>query len=166
MAKYLMIWTILACLAGVSVATAEVLRDPTMPAAQSGLMPASQLPEVAPPPMLQSITLGTITKYAMINGNTVMLGQAYEQWVLVKLTASEAVLRAKDGSTKVLVMGYPVKKTSQAESNKGMQVSRQQAKSNAVADTTSTATSITNNRSTESQPTQMRAQAESLWVKQ
>lgn len=161
MAKYLMIWTILACLAGVPVATAEVLRDPTMPAAQSGLVPVSQLPEVAPPPMLQSITLGTTAKYAMINGNTVMLGQPYEQWVLVKLTASEAVLRAKDGSTKVLVMGYPVKKTSQAESSKGVQLSRQQSKSNAVADSALTATSMTNNRSTESQAKQLRAQAES-----
>jgi hypothetical protein len=140
------------------LATAEVLRDPTMPAAQSGLMPASQLPEVAPPPMLQSITLGTTAKYAMINGNTVMLGQPYEQWVLVKLTASEAVLRAKDGSTKVLVMAYPVKKTSQAESSKGVQLSRQQSKSNT--------TSMTNYRSTENQPMPMRAQAESLWVKQ
>lgn len=158
MAKHLMIWTILACLVRMPLATAEVLRDPTMPAAQSGLMPASQLPEVAPPPMLQSITLGTTAKYAMINGNTVMLGQPYEQWVLVKLTASEAVLRAKDGSTKVLVMAYPVKKTSQAESSKGVQLSRQQSKSNT--------TSMTNYRSTENQPMPMRAQAESLWVKQ
>lgn len=158
MAKYLMIWTLLACLVRMPLAMAEVLRDPTMPAAQSGLMPASQLPEVAPPPMLQSITLGTTAKYAMINGNTVMLGQPYEQWVLVKLTASEAVLRAKDGSTKVLVMGYPVKKTSQAESSKGAQLSRQQSKSNT--------TSMSNYRSTESQPMPMHAQAESPWVKQ
>lgn len=158
MAKHLMIWTLLACLVRMPLAMAEVLRDPTMPAAQSGLIPASQLPEVAPPPMLQSITLGTTAKYAMINGNTVMLGQSYEQWVLVKLTASEAVLRAKDGSTKVLVMGYPVKKTSQTQFSKGMQLSRQQSKSNT--------TSMTNYRSTESQPMPMHAQAESPWVKQ
>ncbi len=158
MAKHLMIWTLLACLVRMPLAMAEVLRDPTMPAAQSGLIPASQLPEVAPPPMLQSITLGTTAKYAMINGNTVMLGQSYEQWVLVKLTASEAVLRAKDGSTKVLVMGYPVKKTSQTQFSKDMQLSRQQSKSNT--------TSMTNYRSTESQPMPMHAQAESPWVKQ
>lgn len=158
MAKHLMIWTLLACLVRMPLAMAEVLRDPTMPAAQSGLIPASQLPEVAPPPMLQSITLGTTAKYAMINGNTVMLGQSYEQWVLVNLTASEAVLRAKDGSTKVLVMGYPVKKTSQTQFSKGMQLSRQQSKSNT--------TSMTNYRSTESQPMPMHAQAESPWVKQ
>lgn len=158
MAKHLMIWTLLACLVRMPLAMAEVLRDPTMPAAQSGLIPASQQPEVAPPPMLQSITLGTTAKYAMINGNTVMLGQSYEQWVLVKLTASEAVLRAKDGSTKVLVMGYPVKKTSQTQFSKGMQLSRQQSKSNT--------TSMTNYRSTESQPMPMHAQAESPWVKQ
>lgn len=158
MAKHLMIWTLLACLVRMPLAMAEVLRDPTMPAAQSGLVPVSQLPEVAPPPMLQSITLGTTAKYAMINGNTVMLGQSYEQWVLVKLTASEAVLRAKDGSTKVLVMGYPVKKTSQTQFSKGMQLSRQQSKSNTI--------SMTNYRSTESQPMPMHAQAESPWVKQ
>lgn len=158
MAKHLMIWTLLACLVRMPLAMAEVLRDPTMPAAQSGLVPVSQLPEVAPPPMLQSITLGTTAKYAMINGNTVMLGQSYEQWVLVKLTASEAVLRAKDGSTKVLVMGYPVKKTSQTQFSKDMQLSRQQSKSNT--------TSMTNYRSTESQPMPMHAQAESPWVKQ
>lgn len=158
MAKHLMIWTLLACLVRMPLAMAEVLRDPTMPAAQSGLVPVSQLPEVAPPPMLQSITLGTTAKYAMINGNTVMLGQSYEQWVLVKLTASEAVLRAKDGSTKVLVMGYPVKKTSQSQFSKDMQLSRQQSKSNTI--------SMTNYRSTESQPMPMHAQAESPWVKQ
>jgi MSHA biogenesis protein MshK len=158
MAKHLMIWTLLACLVRMPLAMAEVLRDPTMPAAQSGLIPASQLPELAPPPMLQSITLGTTAKYAMINGNTVMLGQSYEQWVLVKLTASEAVLRAKDGSTKVLVMGYPVKKTSQTQFSKDMQLSRQQSKSNT--------TSMSNYRSTESQPMPMHAQAESPWVKQ
>jgi hypothetical protein len=158
MAKHLMIWTLLACLVRMPLAMAEVLRDPTMPAAQSGLVPVSQLPEVAPPPMLQSITLGTTAKYAMINGNTVMLGQSYEQWVLVKLTASEAVLRAKDGSTKVLVMGYPVKKTSQTQFSKDMQLSRQQSKSNTI--------SMTNYRSTESQPMPMHAQAESPWVKQ
>lgn len=153
MAKYLIAYLLFFYAAHTPLAMAEVLRDPTMPASQSGLVPASQLPEVAPPPMLQSITLGTTAKYAMINGNTVMLGQSYDQWVLVKLTANEAVLRAKDGTTKVLVMGYPVKKSSQA-------------KLKTVAATTSTTTSTTNNRSTESQPTQMRAQAESLWVKQ
>lgn len=153
MAKYLIAYLLFFYSAHTPLAMAEVLRDPTMPASQSGLVPASQLPEVAPPPMLQSITLGTTAKYAMINGNTVMLGQSYDQWVLVKLTANEAVLRAKDGTTKVLVMGYPVKKSSQA-------------KLKTVAATTSTTTSTTNNRSTESQPTQMRAQAESLWVKQ
>ena len=156
MAKHLMIWTLLACLVRMPLAMAEVLRDPTMPAAQSGLIPASQLPEVAPPPMLQSITLGTTAKYAMINGKTVMLGQAYEQWVLVKLTASEAVLRAKDGSTNVLVMAYPIKKTGQTSPSpaKGVPSLGQ-----------SSIPKSSNNHLTESPSVQAHIQAESLQVK-
>ena len=165
MAKYLISSILLVSAVYLPVAMAEVLRDPTMPAAQSGLGPVSQLPEVAPPPMLQSITLGTAAKYAMINGQTIMLGQAYAQWKLVKLTANEAVLRAKDGSTKVLVMGYPIKKNNQSESAKGSQALRQPSTSNVVAATPTTVIN-TNNRLTEDASTQKRTQAESLWVKQ
>jgi hypothetical protein len=166
MVKYLMIWMMLALLIGMPVAIAEVLRDPTMPASESGLVPVSQLPEVAPPPILQSITLGTTAKYAMINGNTVMLGQAYEQWVLVKLTANEAVLRAKDGSTKVLVMSFSAIKHRQSEPNKAAKVQRQPSQTYTPVMTMPSATHLTNNRSTESLDTQPRVKAESLWVKQ
>ncbi|OYY96029.1 MAG: hypothetical protein B7Y32_07630 [Methylophilales bacterium 16-45-7] len=115
--------------------------------------------------MLQSITLGSTAKYAMINGQTIMLGQAYQQWILIKLTANEAILRAKDGSTKVLVMGYPVKKSSQSESAKWSQALRQPLTSNAVA-ATPTAVINTNNRINEVPGMHTRAEAESVWVKQ
>lgn len=157
MAKYLMHWMLCVLVIGTTTLSAETLRDPTMPASQSGLVPLSQLPEVAPPPMLQSITLGTNAKSAMINGKTVMLGQPYEQWVLVKLTANEAVLRAKDGSTKVLVMSYPFKKTGQTHSSptKPLPTSGQSIPSNA-----------NHNQSTEGLRAQALIQAESPWVKQ
>lgn len=166
MAKYLMLWMILALFIRMPLAAAEALRDPTMPASQSGLVPVSQLPEVAPAPMLQSIALGTTAKYAMINGKTVMLGQAYEQWVLIKLTANEATLRAKDGSTKVLVMSYSAIKQRLGEPNKAAKLPRLPSKSNTPAMTTLGATNMTNNRSTESLDAQPRVQAETLWVKQ
>jgi hypothetical protein len=116
--------------------------------------------------MLQSITLGTTAKYAMINGQTIMLGQTYQQWILVKLTTHEAVLRAKNGSTKTLVMDYPVKKNSHSASIKAAQVLPQPSTSQPLTVAAPTAVSNTHNRLTEGADTQMRKQAESLWVKQ
>jgi hypothetical protein len=165
MAKYLIEFVLLISAMQMSSAMAEVLRDPTMPAAQSGLVPVSQLPSVAPPPMLQSITLGTTAKYAMINGQTVMLGSAYEQWTLVKLTANEAILRSKDGATKVLVMGYPLKKSSQHDISNDAQKTRQPTQSSA-ANATRAAAIDTNDRLTERLNAQVRVPAETVWVKQ
>ncbi|WP_152604031.1 hypothetical protein [Methylotenera sp. N17] len=159
MAKYLM------GLIGLGLFTstlmAEVLRDPTMPPPQSGLVSAERLPTVAPPPMLQSITLGSSAKFAMINGQTVMLGGSYEDWTLIRLSANEAVLRAKDGKTKVLVMDYAIQKRSaSAQPAKLPMRNSTKATSQEVVETT------TRNNLTERPHAQVRVQAESLWVKQ
>lgn len=152
MAKYLI------CIWGLFAPTlmAEVLRDPTLPPAQSGLVPADQF-VATPPPMLQSITLGSVTKFAMINGQTVMLGGAYHDWTLVGLSANEAVLRAKDGKTKVLVMDYAMQKHN---ASAAQPITRNQAAANAATALT------TRNNLTERPPAPVRVPTESLWVKQ
>lgn len=91
-------------------AQAEALRDPTMPPSQLGLMQADAMPVEKPKPVLQSVALGTTHKSAMISGQTVLLGQQFEGLTLVKLTATEAVLQAKNGHFEVLKMEYPVQK--------------------------------------------------------
>lgn len=156
MAKYLIGLIGLSLFA--STLMAEVLRDPTMPPPQSGLLSAERLPTVAPPPMLQSITLGSTAKFAMINGQTVMLGGTYEDWTLIRLTANEAVLRAKDGKTKVLVMDYAIQKRSASAPIS--------TKNNMKATSKSGAETTTHNNLTERPHAQARVQAESLWVKQ
>ena len=93
-----------------SLAHAELLRDPTMPPAKLGLMAAGAEPAEKPAPVLQSVTLGTAFKSAMINGNTVLLGQQFEGLTLVKLSAAEAVLRAPDGRLQRLKMDYQIDK--------------------------------------------------------
>ncbi len=93
-----------------SLAQAELLRDPTMPPAKLGLMVAGAEPAEKPAPVLQSVTLGTAFKSAMINGNTVLLGQQFEGLTLVKLSAAEAVLRAPDGRLQRLKMDYQIDK--------------------------------------------------------
>lgn len=154
MAKYLM------CILGLFASSlmAEVLRDPTLPPVQSGLVPADQL-VVTPPPMLQSITLGSTTKFAMINGQTVMLGGAYEDWTLVRLSANEAVLRAKDGKTKVLMMDYAMQKHNVPASTT-KPITRNKAAANTATELT------TRNNLTERLPAPVHVQTESLWVKQ
>lgn len=109
MVKYLIVlgWM----MSGVpSLAQAELLRDPTMPPAKLGLMAADAEPTEKPAPVLQSVTLGTALKSAMINGNTVLLGQQFEGLTLVKLSAGEAVLHAPNGRLQRLKMDYQINK--------------------------------------------------------
>lgn len=108
MAKYLIQWlVVLASLHHVAV-FAEVLRDPTMPPSLGASEDdAAQLHAV---PVLQSVTLGSTAKFAMINGETVMLGKKYQDYVLVQLKTDEAKLRAKDGTALVLKMDFQVQK--------------------------------------------------------
>lgn len=110
-------------------ARAEVLRDPTTPPAE--FMPdATQGGPVVTSPVLQSVMLGTQQKSAIISGKLVQLGKPYEQYVLVKLTETEAVLRAADGASKVLKMQFMVEKL---PANQGLQsagVSKLKTKAN------------------------------------
>jgi hypothetical protein len=88
----------------------DILHDPTKPPAKLGLMTELETAEEKAPLVLQSVTLGTTMKSAMINGKTVLLGQQFEGLTLVKLSAGEAVLKGLDGQTQVLKMDYPFQK--------------------------------------------------------
>jgi MSHA biogenesis protein MshK len=88
---------------------AEALRDPTTPPAQ--LLQVEGGPaEVYSVPVLQSVKLGSQTKAAMINGETVLLGQKYGGAKLVKVTETQAVLKSADGKEQVLSMSYPIER--------------------------------------------------------
>lgn len=111
MAKYLTaILIVLVHASWMKLTYAEMLRDPTMPPARLGLVEADVMPVETPKPVLQSVALGTTHKSALINGETVLLGQQFEGLTLVKLTASEAFLQARNGQIEVLRMEFPIQK--------------------------------------------------------
>lgn len=90
---------------------AELLQDPTMPpAVMYASSEKSTLSHKSGSPLLQSVTLGTDTKYAMISGETVMLGDRFGHYILVGLKADEARLMAEDGTHLVLSMDFQVEK--------------------------------------------------------
>jgi hypothetical protein len=94
-----------------ALASAETLRDPTMPPAQflSGTV-TSPIPENRAM-QLQSVSLSSTTKYALINGKTVMLGGQYnDEYRLIRLSANQAQLKAQDGTVQILYMDYNVEK--------------------------------------------------------
>lgn len=160
MAKYLMGMLILLGSSSALLQAGEALRDPTLPPVQSGLVPAERLPVVAPPPVLQSITLGANVKSAMINGKTVVLGSHYEDWTLVQLSAHQAVLRAKDGKTITLAMDYGVHKHEVSAGMLNLSLMRKKQKALKTAELT------TQDNLMESPSASVRGQAESQWVKQ
>lgn len=107
MVKYLTL-ALLPMLLAMQQATArdELLRDPTKPPAKLGLTLEGDVLEEKALPVLQSVTLGTTLKSAMISGKTVLLGQQFEGLTLVKLSAGEAVLKGLDGRIQTLKMDY------------------------------------------------------------
>lgn len=109
MVKHLILYLSLGAATG--LAQAEALRDPTMPANLSaGPAQANGLGSNGSP-ILQSVTLGSELKYAMINGQTIKLGARFDRYTLVKLSANQAVLKATDGELQVLKMDYAIQKT-------------------------------------------------------
>jgi hypothetical protein len=109
MVKHLILYLLLG--AATELAQAEALRDPTMPANLSaGAAQANGLGSNGSP-ILQSVTLGSELKYAMINGQTIKLGARFDRYTLVKLSANQAVLKAADGELQVLKMDYAIQKT-------------------------------------------------------
>lgn len=109
MVKYLIKLVFVGLVLHLNMVLAEVLRDPTKPPAtlDATAEDASQTPAG---PVLQSVTLGTTAKFAMISGETVMLGQHYQDYVLVQLKADEAKLRAKNGASLLLKMDFQIQK--------------------------------------------------------
>ena len=109
MAKHLINRSLLLLALHFGAASAEALRDPTMPPAGLGFASVEQA-QHSSAPVLQSVTLGPTARFAMISGKTVMLGKQYEDYVLVQLKADEARLRAKDGTSLLLKMDFQVEK--------------------------------------------------------
>lgn len=108
MVKHLTLFYFVAITGTAFTADAEVLRDPTTPPMQLEQAGANNKPLGGP--VLQSVMLSMHQKAAIINGQYVKLGKKYEQSVLVRVTESEAILQAADGSKQVLKMEYPLQK--------------------------------------------------------
>jgi hypothetical protein len=109
MVKHLMKIIFIGMILHLNAVFAEMLRDPTMPP-PAFLGTGAEVSQTPTGPVLQSVTLGTTAKFAMISGETVRLGQKYQDYVLVQLKADEAKLRAKDGTSLVLKMDFQIQK--------------------------------------------------------
>lgn len=95
-----------------SACYAEVLSDPTKPPLAL-LNPEAIAQEVETrvvEPVLQSVTLGSQRKSAMIDGQSVHLGERYQQFKLVSLSANKAVLQSANGTQKVLQLSFSINK--------------------------------------------------------
>lgn len=88
---------------------ADTLRDPTMPPAIFDGETVAVVPTVTGP-VLQSISLSSPNKFAIIDGQAVKLGHQYQQYTLTKLTANDAVLKDIDGSLLHLKMDFQIEK--------------------------------------------------------
>ena len=104
---------IVGCLFSMAIgfAHAETLRDPTMPANLTGAAAQANGLSNNAAPVLQSVTLGSELKYAMINGKNVKLGTRFERFTLVKLSANQATLKAADGTLQILKMDFAIQQT-------------------------------------------------------
>lgn len=87
---------LLACCVLTSLAAADSLRDPTRPPASFDSRADRgniNRDSSNSGPVLQSVLISPNRKVAIINGETVALGQKFEEAVVVKITESEVVLR-------------------------------------------------------------------------
>ena len=85
------------CLLALSLAApaqAETLPDPTRPpAALTAARLTGEAPPAPPSPSLQSVIISPKHTMAIINGQTVKLGEKFGDALLVKVTETEVVLR-------------------------------------------------------------------------
>ena len=101
--------SILPCLAAalaalpLSIAQAQVLVDPTRP--PTSVARPGAVEEAPPASQLQSILISNRRRLAVINGNTVALGDKIGEARVVKITETEVVLKTGE-ETEVLKM-YP-----------------------------------------------------------
>ena len=95
--------------------TAQALTDPTRPPLE--LMRAAA-GGAAPRTPLQSILLSTARKGAIISGQYVPLGGAYGKASLIKITATEVILKG-DRGLEVLQLYPPMAKPSAASAAEG-----------------------------------------------
>lgn len=91
-------------------AVAETFKDPTQPPPEAAMNTSGE-PMVAVGPVLQAVTISPQRKSAIISGKEVLLGQKYEDAVLLKINDNQVTLRHPDGSLEVLRMYASVQKT-------------------------------------------------------
>lgn len=90
-------------------AAAEGFSDPTRPPPEALLNADGDV--AAAGPVLQSVTISQHRKSALISGKEVLLGQKYEDAVLLKISDNQVTLRHPDGALEVLKMYSGVQKT-------------------------------------------------------
>jgi MSHA biogenesis protein MshK len=88
------VWWVASCLA-VPCALAQVLNDPTRPAA--GVYSSESTDAAAAGPVLQSVMITPTARSAIIGGEVVKLGAKYGDARIIKITESEVVLRSSTG---------------------------------------------------------------------
>ncbi len=76
-----------------SPVAAEVLLDPTRPPAFIGEKPEQGNDKASIAPELQSVLISPARRVAIINGQTVQLGEKYGEARVVKITENEVILR-------------------------------------------------------------------------
>ena len=86
-----------------AIAQAQVLIDPTRP--PMAIAKPGAVDEAPPATQLQSILISSRRRVAVINGNTVALGEMIGEARVVKITETEVVLKTGE-ETEVLKM-YP-----------------------------------------------------------
>lgn len=117
MTARLLLLYVLACVAG--GAGAQTIGDPTQPPAAGSMgADATQAPSG---PVLQAIVLERHRKFAVINGNTVKLGEEFEGARLTRITVSEVTL--KNGTETTVLKLFPdVTKTPSADGRNAKRV--------------------------------------------
>ncbi len=87
-------WTLI----GTPAVFADALRDPTRPPVSAEPMREGPLSGTDSEPVLQSVILSQGRMMAIINGQTVKLGEKFGDARLIKISESEVVLRTDSGS--------------------------------------------------------------------
>ena len=89
-------------------------QDPTRPnaawlASQPKATTEAKVAAEDPPPKLQSLIVGSVRKYALIDGQILSVGDRYRDGRVIEITATEVVLRTEQG-TQMLKLYPDVKK--------------------------------------------------------
>jgi MSHA biogenesis protein MshK len=86
-------WMLLFMLAGGGRAQSQVLNDPTRPPASLGSQTDQAAEKMKAEPELQSVLISPTRRVAVIDGQTVALGETFREARVVRITEGEVVLR-------------------------------------------------------------------------